>query len=53
MRGFWSLIAFAIWIAGIVIAKGFWWTVASIFIPPVAWYLIIERVLTHFGFIGG
>lgn len=52
MKQFWSIFAFAVWIAGIVIAKGFWWTVGSIFIPPLSWYLVIEKLLQHFGLLG-
>lgn len=48
MRYLASLIAFAIWITGIVVAKGFWWTVGAIFIPPISWYLAIEFALTKF-----
>ncbi len=37
------------WIAGVVIAKGFWSTLASIYIPPYAWYLVVEQImLKHF-----
>lgn len=31
------------WLAGLVLAKGFWSTVAAIFLPPWAWYLVVER----------
>jgi hypothetical protein len=41
--------ALIIWIAGIVIAKGFWSTFFGIFFPPWAWYLVIEKLLRHFG----
>jgi len=36
------------WIAGIVIAKGFWSTLFSL-IPLWAYYLVIERALQMFG----
>jgi len=39
------------WIAGVVIAKGFWWTVFSIFIPFVSWYLVVEKILIKTGLI--
>lgn len=42
---------FFLWIAGIVIAKGFWSTFFSIFIPPYALYLIVERLLSFGGII--
>ena len=37
------------WIAGVVLAKGFWWTMLTIFFPFYAWYLIIERILLMTG----
>jgi len=33
------------WLAGIVIAKGFWITTASVLFPPFAWYLLVERLM--------
>ena len=39
--------AFA-WIAGFVIAKGFWST-AACFIPFWAYYLVVERLLQMWG----
>ena len=38
-----------LWVAGVVLAKGFWLTVTAIFCPFYAWYLIIERLLVMFG----
>jgi hypothetical protein len=40
--GFTFLIA---WIAGIIIANGFWSTLFAFFIPLWAYYLVIERWL--------
>lgn len=40
------------WIAGIVLAKGFWLTMAAIFFPPYAWYLVVERGMVMTGWIG-
>lgn len=37
------------WIAGIVLAKGFWSTVAAIFFVPWGWYLIVERAKQSWG----
>ena len=42
-----SLIFFAVWISGLVIAKGFWSTLFAI-IPFYGWYLVIETLLIHF-----
>ena len=33
------------WLAGIVLAKGAISTIAAIFIPPYAWYLVVERAM--------
>lgn len=40
-----KLIIFIVWIAGLVIAKGFWSTFFALFFIPWGWYLIIERLL--------
>lgn len=39
------------WIAGMVLAKGFWSTLAAVCVPPYAWYLVIERGLVMMGWI--
>lgn len=51
MKSFASLIAFAIYITGIVIAKGFWWTLGAIVVPPIAWYFAIEHFARMFNLI--
>ena len=43
-----GLIGIAVWIGGIVIAKGFWMTLAAFFIPFVSWYLVMERVIERY-----
>lgn len=35
-----------VWIAGVVLAKGFWSTVFAFLLPFWAWYLVVERVIT-------
>lgn len=40
------------WLAGTVLAKGFWLTIVAIFFPPYAWYLVVERALVAIGWIG-
>ncbi len=40
-----ALILISSWIAGVVIAKGFWSTLFSIYIPPCAWYLFMEQAM--------
>jgi len=39
------LILLVSWIAGIVIAKGFWSTFFSIVFTPWAYYLVVEHIL--------
>ncbi|MES3041822.1 MAG: hypothetical protein V4730_11825 [Pseudomonadota bacterium] len=34
------------WLAGVVLAKGFWITTAAIFFPPFGWYLVVEKLIT-------
>lgn len=43
-----SVIFFLIWMCGIVIAKGFWSTLAAIFFFPWAIYLFAELLLNTF-----
>ena len=40
------------WLAGIVLAKGFWSTVAAVCVPPYAWYLVVERGMAVMGWLG-
>ena len=40
-----SLLIMVTWLAGIVIAKGFWSSIFAILIPPYAWYLVIEKLM--------
>lgn len=40
-----SLVFFVSWIAGIIIANGFWSTLFAFFIPFWAYYLVVERWL--------
>ena len=46
-----ALIAVTTWIAGLVLAKGFWSTFFGVFLPPWAWYLVVERCMQHLGWI--
>ena len=45
----WVVIMF--WLAGTVLAKGFWNTTAAIFFPPYAWYLIVEKCMVMIGWV--
>ena len=49
-----SLLSFVIaipWLAGIVLANGFWATLAAIMFPPVGWYLVVERAMAMAGWV--
>jgi len=34
-----------IWVAGVVLAKGFWFTILSIIVPLYSLYLVVEQVM--------
>lgn len=48
MKGVASVVLLFAWIAGFVIAKGFWSTAACLF-PLWAYYLVVERLLQMWG----
>ena len=48
MRALVGLIFFIAYVAGVVIAKGFWSTLIAIFIPLWSYYLVIERLVERF-----
>lgn len=33
------------WIAGLVIVKGFWLTLAAVLCPPYSWYVLAEWLM--------
>ena len=45
MRAIVNLIMLLTWVAGIVLAKGFWWTCLAIIFPLYSWYLVIEKIM--------
>lgn len=47
MKYFTALLIIIGWIAGIVLAKGFWSTLFAICIPLWAWYLIVEKLIHY------
>lgn len=49
MKGIAGLILVILWMSGIVVVKGFWWTVLTITIPPVGVYFGVELFLKFFG----
>jgi hypothetical protein len=46
-----SVIGMIVWTAGLVVAKGIMQTTLCVFLPPYAFYLIIERILLINGLI--
>lgn len=48
---FWSIVFLVVWIAGIVLAKGFWSTLAALIVPFWSWYLVIQKGLQSMGWI--
>lgn len=46
-----KFLVFLVWMAGIVIAKGFWSTFFAIFFAPYSFYLVVEKLLLFWGII--
>jgi hypothetical protein len=46
-----GVIAGLFWVAGVVIAKGFWWKVLAICIPFYAWYKVVEKIMVVNGWL--
>ena len=51
LYGVGGFLFFFLWVAGIVIAKGFFSTLFAIFFMPWGWYLVIEQLFVYTGFI--
>lgn len=49
MRYVASFVLLVAWLAGIVMAAGFWLTALAICFPVYAWYLVVERGLKMMG----
>ena len=45
------IIVVALWVLGMVLAKGFWSTAAAFLFPPWGWYLIPEACLKYIGWV--
>ena len=43
-------VMFIAWLAGIVLAKG-WYKLLAFLIPPYGWYLIVERAMQLLGIV--
>lgn len=48
MRSIVSLFLLTAWVAGVVIAQGFWSTFFAFFIPFWAYYLMVERFVVGY-----
>lgn len=46
-----ALVIVLAWIAGVALAHGVWSTVAAIFVPFYAWYLVVERLMAAWGWL--
>jgi hypothetical protein len=46
-----SVVFLSMWLVGIVVAKGFWSTLFSIFFVPWAWYLAAEHIMVLNGWL--
>lgn len=44
-----SAVVVVLWLAGIVLAKGFWSTFFSVLIAPYGWYLVVEKIMHFYG----
>jgi len=51
MKEFSGFMAIMFWLAGLVLANGFWSTTAAMFFPPYAWYLIVEKGMVIIGWV--
>ena len=45
------LLFLSTWVAGWVLATGFWSTLFAVLVPPWGWYLLAERLLQHVGLV--
>ena len=43
-----TFIGTILWLAGIVLAKGFWGVLLAIIIPFWGWYLVVEEAMRRF-----
>lgn len=51
LSGLGGFLFFFIWIAGVVVAKGFWSTFFALWCLPWGWYLLVEQLFVYTGFI--
>lgn len=48
MKSIVQLVLFVAWIAGIIIAKGFWSVFFAIIIPFWSYYLVVEQLMARY-----
>lgn len=48
VEGIGALLAALGWLAGTVLAPG-WWKLAALVFPPYPWYLVVERAMQAWG----
>ena len=46
-----KFVLLVVWISGIVLAKGFWWTLLAFLCPFYSWYLVVKQALIAGGII--
>lgn len=46
MRAVAQLVGAFGWLWGVILAKGFWWTAAALFIPFVGWYFTVKHLVS-------
>jgi len=51
MKGLTQVVFLLVWLAGAVLAKGFWSTLISLCVPLWALYLVVERALGVLGWL--
>lgn len=51
MKSLASLFLFVMWIAGFILAEGFWWTVLAVVIPLYGYYLVVREILQTIGWL--
>ena len=51
MRYLFLIFMMSIWIAGVVLAHGFWLKILAIIFMPYAWYLVVEMAMKMTGIV--
>jgi hypothetical protein len=51
MKAIGQLIAGFIWVAGWILAQGFWSTFFAVIFPPWGWFLVVEKIMRAQGWL--